>query len=1151
MSKMNTLFSYFTKSPPASKTETSPTLGDLPNGKSKNSSPGEAANQTRGQPACKHKIGDIVWTKLDGYPWWPGLVCSHPTQNVFFKGGKIHVQFVDETKSRAWIKEKNDKENIHDIDDDDIGTRSSRKRPRKAALKVQKTKRRRIIEADSDEDNDDSEDEFKPESDVDSESDVSSGVDEDKISELDTESEPETPEKSLKRKRGSTRTPSAKPRKAEFSTPNSKSNTEQIFKTPTTVAASTKARLSMFTAPESPAPVSEDRQSFPHHSYEWLKEENRKDKKKRSMSDDNYDPSTIYVPESFLQSCTPASRQWWEVKSNNFNSVLFFKMGKFYELYHMDAEISVKELGLIFMKGQVAHCGFPEIAFGRYADTLIQRGYRVARIEQTETPDMMQERCRKLIKPTKFDKVVRRELCRISSKGTKTYSFIDGDTCNAESSYLLSVTEKPCDGLNGGESLYGVCFVDTSIGKFHIGQFQDDRHCSRLRTLIAHYTPVHVLYEKGKLLAKTQQILSQNLISALKDALHPGSEFWDSGKTLKFLAEKKYFEKENKKEDVEEEDDDVNGKDYWPVGIRQMLSEMQVKVLKRYLKKCFLEEELLSMRNFEVYKPLDDVKAVFDSKKSAIAFTTGRNRMVLDGVTLANLDVLENQTTGTTEGTLLERLDHCCTPFGKRLFKEWLCAPLCNPVSINDSKRKIEDFLAALNGFKTACKIIKLFKGRTDEFKSKLLKKTTTTAKRDSNDCGQFPDIQEELSFFDNAFDHGKAKSVGAIIPHAGVDPDYDCALEDINCTQKKLNHYLERQQQRLNCRTIVYFGTAKNRYQLEIPESVCKRVPDEFEVTSQKKGYKRYTTDDIKALFNELVDAEGRRDTALTDTMRRVFAIFDEHYKLWDRTVQCLSVLDVLLSLAQYSQCSENDMCRPQIISPTQDMQPYISIVNGSHPCISKIFTGGDFIPNDTYIGCKDTDDDENIAGQCVLVTGPNMGGKSTLMRQVGLLVIMAQLGCHVPAESCKLTPVDRVFTRLGASDRIMSGESTFYVELSETSSILQHASKHSLVLMDELGMFYCENAACMVENENEEDPSQETITFLYKFVKGSCPKSYGLELLYGFQSNLVIKKGQNKAREFEDATDRLKIFRKLANIKKLSDLQSSLQKLQEQLKI
>ncbi|XP_077869467.1 DNA mismatch repair protein Msh6-like [Saccoglossus kowalevskii] len=1069
MSKMNTLFSYFTKSPPASKTETSPTLGDLPNGKSKNSSPGEAANQTRGQPACKHKIGDIVWTKLDGYPWWPGLVCSHPTQNVFFKGGKIHVQFVDETKSRAWIKEKY-KENIHDIDDDDIGTRSSRKRPRKAALKVQKTKRRRIIEADSDEDNDDS----------------------------------------------------------------------------------APAKFHLY--------VAGGLASFPTPAMPQIQ-----DKKKRSMSDDNYDPSTIYVPESFLQSCTPASRQWWEVKSNNFNSVLFFKMGKFYELYHMDAEISVKELGLIFMKGQVAHCGFPEIAFGRYADTLIQRGYRVARIEQTETPDMMQERCRKLIKPTKFDKVVRRELCRISSKGTKTYSFIDGDTCNAESSYLLSVTEKPCDGLNGGESLYGVCFVDTSIGKFHIGQFQDDRHCSRLRTLIAHYTPVHVLYEKGKLLAKTQQILSQNLISALKDALHPGSEFWDSGKTLKFLAEKKYFEKENKKEDVEEEDDDVNGKDYWPVGIRQMLSESKciiyndlvcvkifVSFLLRYLKKCFLEEELLSMRNFEVYKPLDDVKAVFDSKKSAIAFTTGRNRMVLDGVTLANLDVLENQTTGTTEGTLLERLDHCCTPFGKRLFKEWLCAPLCNPVSINDSKRKIEDFLAALNGFKTACKIIKLFKGRTDEFKSKLLKKTTTTAKRDSNDCGQFPDIQEELSFFDNAFDHGKAKSVGAIIPHAGVDPDYDCALEDINCTQKKLNHYLERQQQRLNCRTIVYFGTAKNRYQLEIPESVCKRVPDEFEVTSQKKGYKRYTTDDIKALFNELVDAEGRRDTALTDTMRRVFAIFDEHYKLWDRTVQCLSVLDVLLSLAQYSQCSENDMCRPQIISPTQDMQPYISIVNGSHPCISKIFTGGDFIPNDTYIGCKvDTDDDENIAGQCVLVTGPNMGGKSTLMRQVGLLVIMAQLGCHVPAESCKLTPVDRVFTRLGASDRIMSGESTFYVELSETSSILQHASKHSLVLMDELGMFYCENAACMVENENEEDPSQETITFLYKFVKGSCPKSYGLELLYGFQSNLVIKKGQNKAREFEDATDRLKIFRKLANIKKLSDLQSSLQKLQEQLKI
>ncbi|PIK37036.1 putative DNA mismatch repair protein Msh6 [Apostichopus japonicus] len=201
--------------------------------------------------------------------------------------------------------------------------------------------------------------------------------------------------------------------------------------------------------------------------------------------------------------------------------------------------------------------------------------------------------------------------------------------------------------------------------------------------------------------------------------------------------------------------------------------------------------------------------------------------------------------------------------------------------------------------------------------------------------------------------------------------------------------------------------------------------------------------------------------------------------------------------------------------------------------------------------------------------------------MRQVGLIVITAQLGCYVPADSCKLTPVDRVFTRLGARDNIMSGESTFYVELSETSSILQHATKHSLILMDELGrgtatydgtaiasavvkevsenigcrtLFSTHyhslveefshdtnirlgHMACMVENENDEDPSQETITFLYKFVGGACPKSYGFNAARLAEiPDEIIKLAREKAHQFEESANRLKIFRA---VQKLSSLQ------------
>ncbi|XP_016342097.1 DNA mismatch repair protein Msh6-like [Sinocyclocheilus anshuiensis] len=288
----------------------------------------------------------------------------------------------------------------------------------------------------------------------------------------------------------------------------------------------------------------------------------------------------------------------------------------------------------------------------------------------------------------------------------------------------------------------------------------------------------------------------------------------------------------------------------------------------------------------------------------------------------------------------------------------------------------------------------------------------------------------------------------------------------------------------------------------------------------------------------------------------------------------------DVLLSMSRYSQSGDGPMARPEIVLPGDRSQshPFLDLRGSRHPCITKTFFGDDFIPNDIFIGCPGGEEEEGqdngkALAPWVLVTGPNMGGKSTLMRQVSLVVILAQLGCYVPAESLRLSPVDRVFTRLGASDRIMSGESTFFVELSETASILLHATNHSLVLLDELGRGtatydgtaiasavvkelsekisthyhslvedYTQDpairlghiitfTACMVENECE-DPSQETITFLYKFIRGACPKSYGFNAAR--LANIpeeVIQSGHKKAREFERSTMSLRIFKKLCS--------------------
>ncbi|XP_052006608.1 DNA mismatch repair protein Msh6 [Xyrauchen texanus] len=1123
----------------------------------------------------------------------------------------------------------------------------SQSTPRAAAEKGQKSKRRRIVVAS---DSDDSGEEFKPdqaggssEDDEEEEDGVSNGTEEEQESE--PEAEPDSPVKPVKRKRTS-----EKPAKSKNLT--SSDTSKRAPAALPSLASNTKSRLSTFSAPDnfesqnnSTGGMDGVSTVWDHEKLDWLKDGQRKDALRKRQSDENYDPTTLYVPEEFLNRTTPGMRRWWQLKSEMFDAVLFYKVGKFYELYHMDAVIGVNELGLTFMKGAWAHSGFPEIGFGRFSDVLVQKGYKVARVEQTETPEMMEVRCKAMARPTKFDRVVKREVCRIITRGTQTYSVLDGAPSETQSKYLLSIKEKSEEDSTGHGHIYGVCFIDTSVGRFHVGQFQDDRHCSRLRTLVAHYSPAQVLFERGNPSAETHKIFKAILASALQEGLNAGSQFWDAQKTLKVLAEEDYF-----KESPGTDNDD--GGSVLPLTLKAMVSESDSLSLTPekgyelalsalggcifYLKKCLVDQELLSMCNFEEYVPVD--VEMEQAGGASCFFAQTRQRMVLDGVTLANLEILQNSS-GGQEGTLLERLDTCCTPFGKRLLKQWLCAPLCNPSSVGDrldaledlmgapsqatevtdllkklpdlerllskihsmgtplkgqdhpdsravlyeevvySKRKIADFLSALEGFKVMKEVVSIMDPVAEAFQSKLLRQVV----RLENEDGLFPDLSPELKRWDTAFDHQKARTTGVITPKPGFDPDFDQALNGIKDCERGLQEYLDRQKKRLGCKNLAYWGTGKNRYQLEVPDNVSERsVPEEYEVRSTKKGWKRYSTKEIERLFSELQSWEDKRDAAMKDCMRRLFYNFDKNYKDWQTAVECMAVLDVLLSMSRYSQSGDGPMTRPEMVLPGDGSQSslFLDLRGSRHPCVTKTFFGDDFIPNDIFIGCPGSEEEEchdnnKALAPCVLVTGPNMGGKSTLMRQCGLVVILAQLGCYVPAESLRLTPVDRVFTRLGASDRIMSGESTFFVELSETASILLHATNHSLVLLDELGRgtatydgtaiasavvkelsgkICCRtlfsthyhslvedhvqdpavrlgHMACMVENECE-DPSQETITFLYKFIGGACPKSYGFNAArLACIPEEVIQSGHKKAREFERSTVSLRVFKKLCS--------------------
>ncbi|OAD61552.1 putative DNA mismatch repair protein Msh6 [Eufriesea mexicana] len=1052
-------------------------------------------------------------------------------------------------------KNVKDKKSIFKDDDDDDDEDQEECEP------IQPKKRRLIIP--DEESGEDSGDEFKPENESEGSDSGSEGVSE---SEPPTASEEETPEKKIKltttRKRQQIRT---------------RKNFKEEAKSQQNQAQSSNSVV----------------ESWPHLKYDFLQPNKIRDINRKPSSDPNYDPKTVYVPSDFLNQQTPAMRQWWELKSKHFDCVLFFKVGKFYELYHMDAVLSVSELHLTYMKGEFAHTGFPEIGYGRFSASLIERGYKVARVEQTENPDMMAQRCSKMTRPTKFDKVVKREICQISSKGTRVYTSQDVEASTPNSNYLLSVVEKCPPGSS--TSHYGVCFLDTTIGDFYLGQFEDDRCNSRILTLLAHYPPVHVVYERGSLSQKTLQILNNTLAACIKEPLLRESQFWSSTTTLKNLHEGEYFKK-------------LDSEFQWPVGLQPYLNqgdtlgltpaddkELAVHALGGcvyLLKEYFLEQQLLAQARFKTYVPPD-----FSTEASAASRFA--NNMVLDAITINNLRIFG-------EGSLMKTLDRCCTAFGKRLLREWICRPSCrknviidrheaiqelmdhscevqtarsifaglpdlerllskihaqgNPAKMNNhpdgraimfeghtySKRKIVDFITILNGFEDVLKIVASFK----DFNTILINQCTKV-----EPDGEFPSLRESLDYFKTAFDHEDAKREGCIVPKKGVDTEYDAVLMELAEVKKDSERYLEKQRQHFGVK-VTFHGSDKKRYQIEIPESQVKKVGPGYELQSQRKGYKRYYTAEAKELLSRQINAEELKAKVLKDLNRRIFAQFSEKYDMWNTAVYKLSVLDVLISLAEYA--LSGDMCIPEISDDT-DEGIFIDIRDGRHPCI----ISDTFIPNDTLLATEDS-------ASFMILTGPNMGGKSTLMRQVALITIMAQIGSYVPASSCRITLVDRIFTRLGANDDILAGQSTFLVELSETATILQHATPYSLVLLDELGrgtstydgtaiaaavvnaltklncrtLFsthyhtlvedYKNNKkitlahmACMVENEEQDEVSQETVTFLYKLSDGACPKSFGFNAarLAGIPP-VITNRAHEISKKLEQETNQRHLF-------------------------
>jgi DNA mismatch repair protein MSH6 len=346
-------------------------------------------------------------------------------------------------------------------------------------------------------------------------------------------------------------------------------------------------------------------------------------------------------------------------------------------------------------------------------------------------------------------------------------------------------------------------------------------------------------------------------------------------------------------------------------------------------------------------------------------------------------------------------------------------------------------------------------------------------------------------SSLDN-FDVKKALN-GTFEANRGIDATLDAASDKYDDAKAALeefkNEALSSSSLRCSPSAFTYINTddnKKDKYLIEL--SVSIKVPSTYTVKGKRgtgsKQVNKYSTPDTERIVAKLEEAIEAKKEGRQRALTLVFAKFDKSRTLWQTASVATAMLDALGALAEVAKMP--GMCRPTI-EECEGRQPHVEIIQGRHPCLDLTHDGSDFIPNDISLGGNEGEGEGEAArARVLLLSGPNMGGKSTLLRQTCLMAILAQIGCFVPAQSCRLTPFDRIFTRLGACDRILSGQSTFFVELSETAAALRGATNRSIVIMDELGTYDMEEERER-KRSNEREYRHDRYSSLFLFAHTS----------------------------------------------------------------
>lgn len=702
----------------------------------------------------------------------------------------------------------------------------------------------------------------------------------------------------------------------------------------------------------------------PDERHRWLAEP--VDANKNPPGHPDYDPCTIFIPQAAMNKLSPFEQQYWTIKKNLLDTVVFFKKGKFYELYENDATIGHQLFDLKMTdRVNMRMVGVPEGSLDMWVNQFIAKGYKVARVDQMESAlgKEMRERDGKAPKAKKEDKIIRRELACILTGGT----LVDGSMLQDDMAvYCAAIKETVIE----GRPSFGIAFVDAATGQFFISEFEDDVDLTKFETFVAQISPRELLLEKGHISAKALRILKNNTTpTTIWNYLKTNSEFWGSDQTRRELDCNGYFAAEGREEEV------------WPKQLKDARNKnllmSALGALTHYLRVLKLERTLLSQQNFHWYNPIH------------------RNgTLILDGQTLINLEIFTNNVNGGPEGTLFTLLNRCVTPFGKRLFHQWICHPLCNITKINErldavdllnadpkvrerfasEMTKMPDLERLISRIHAgACKPEEFVKV-LDGFEQINYTMTLMTSFGNGNTLvdrlvSAMPSLKEPLDFWEHALDRKKAREEKLLIPERGIEEDFDNSVDDIERIKKSLDALLTKQMGNLKCSKLKFTNVGKEIYQVEVPKAV--KVPKDWRQMSATAQVKRYYFKQLEELVRELQEAEETHSQIVKDVASSFFRRFDTDNETWLQAIRVVSQLDCLISLAKASLAIGYPSCRPVFVDEDRSVVEFEEL---RHPCM--LNNVDDFIPNDVKLGGEGA----NIN----LLTGANAAGKSTVLRMV-----------------------------------------------------------------------------------------------------------------------------------------------------------------------